>query len=141
MTSDITDRIQDIGSRTVYIAPYVDGMRPPRRPDASGEFPIITGTRPAGADELARLAAGETLVLPLDAAPMPRHAAAPTVYQPSTPTVRRPAPTDVRKPVMGRGRHRAPRSPWRLALYGAAALLVGELLAGLFTLAASAAVR
>lgn len=108
-----------------------------RRADASGEFPFYqpsgtvtidgqsipiadTGAL-VGVAELARLAAGETLVLPLDAPPsVPRHAA-PTVYQPAI--------SEVRKPFMGRGSRRKADPPWTWALIGAGMLLLGEALA------------
>jgi hypothetical protein len=94
-------------------------LNPPalRRPDASGEFPII---RPVGIDKLAELSAGETLVLPLDAEPhTPRHAAS-TVY---------PQPEEEEqdeRPDRYRGTHRATGEPWKSALIGAGALAFGE---------------
>lgn len=78
MTSTIDRR--EVGEGTQNLT-YV--LNPPalRRPDASGEFPII---RPVGIDKLAELSAGETLVLPLDAELPPPHLAVPTVYAPSS---------------------------------------------------------
>jgi hypothetical protein len=130
MTSTITpEDTGDVGARTINIAPYIDGMRPVRRPDASGEWPIITGTRPVGAAELARLAA-TTLILPDGPALPPALPAAQTVVV-----------SESLREKNYRGRHRAGRSPWRWALAGAGTLLVGQLLALACTVALSAAVR
>jgi hypothetical protein len=96
MTSTI-DR-QDAGTQEItytlsepahtLVRPYVTGENPIYRPGGpvttdERTFQLADGEtlyRPVGADELARFAAGATLVLPTDAEPHePRHAA-PTFY-------------------------------------------------------------
>jgi hypothetical protein len=101
-----------------------------RRPEASGEFPfyrpggvvtvdgqqipIAETSTLVGVAELARLAAGETLVLPLGAPPsVPRHAA-PTVYRPDPD----------RRPDKYRGRRRKAGPWWGWLLVGAGSTLV-----------------
>jgi hypothetical protein len=132
MTSTVSREVGEGTQNLTYV------LNPPalRRPDASGEFPIIqpggpvgpnadhtfrladdeTLIRPVGVEELARLSANETLVLPVDAVPhTPRHAA-PTVY---------PQPEEER-PWRYRGKRREADPPWAWALIGAGALAVGE---------------
>jgi len=110
-----------VGAETQNLT-YV--LNPPalRRPDASGEFPIIT--RPVGIDKLAELSAGETLVLPLDAEPhTPRHAAS-TVYP--QPEAQQPEAQQEERPWRYRGKRREADPPWAWALIGAGALAFGE---------------
>lgn len=118
-----------VGEATRNLAPFVAGLPPAlRRPDASGEFPIVEPTAPArlvGAEELARLAAGETLILPDDATLVPLRQAVPTVYQ-------RPAP------MWHVGRHRKADPVWAWA-----AIRIGSflLVAATATIVAIAVVR
>jgi len=129
MTSTISPRdVDDVGVGTQDLTTYA--TRPPvlRRPDATGELPIY---RPAGVEELARLSAGETLILPTDApAHTPRHAV-PAVY----PQPEEDAPQPDGRPDGYQSRHRAADPPWAWALVGAGALAFGEVV-GLVLLAA-----
>jgi hypothetical protein len=119
----MTSTISNTDTTTRDVSTY--RTHPPvlRRPDATGELPLY---RPVGVAELARLSAGETLVLPVDAVPsVPRHAA-PTVYQPAQP--------EVVKPLFGRGRHRV-MPVWPLLLAVAAGVLMIAAQAGLLVVA------
>ncbi len=124
-----------------------------RRPDASGEFRLYQPRTIGDVDELARLALGATLVLPVNAEPAPPRHAVPTVYMPApeqaevfdpfagwsahevetqpvidlAAVMPQPEP-EVRKPLFGRGTHRPPP---RVALSPGAWMLTG---AGLLVL-------
>lgn len=109
-------------------------LRPPalRRPSATGEQPVY---RPATiadldapVDELTRLALGETLVLPVDACPVPVREAVPTVYA---------APVGDRPPGY-RGTRRMPMPPaprWAWGCVGAGLVLAAQSAVGLVLLA------
>jgi hypothetical protein len=71
--------------------------------------------QPVGVDQLNRLAAGETLVLPLGAAPAPARPAMPTTYGEPAIVEGCDCCAHEQKPVLGRGRRRRPWpriSPW-----------------------------
>jgi hypothetical protein len=73
-----------------------------RRPDATGELPMLFHPGgPAGAAELARLAIGETLILPTGAQPAPARPAVATVYG--------------ERPEGYQSRHRRPAPSWPAA--------------------------
>jgi hypothetical protein len=114
------------GDRTQNLAPFIAGLRPAlRRPDVSGEHPIYQPKTIGVVDEPTRLAAGETLVLPVDATPV--------VPRPPVPAVYLPAPFEV-PPPRYRGEHRKADPAWAWALIGAGLLVVGEAVAALFVL-------
>lgn len=115
MTSTISPRASDdVGARTINMVPFTDGLPPRmRRPDASGEFPIVpvvpgVQTRLIGPEELARLANGPTLILPADAIPVSllRQAAPPA-------------------PPRYVGKRRKGDPPWAWALVHAGTFLLG----------------
>lgn len=141
LTTDDADsgEIPAVGEGTRDLTALADLIRRPspfRRPDATGEQPIYKpgGTVTIGGQqirlaetetlvgiaELARLAAGETLVLPLDAPPSVPRDAVPAVYPPA------PAEPEER-PDDYRARHRAAvvLPPWMVAVLGFAAGALG----------------
>jgi hypothetical protein len=119
MTSTI-DRRDDAG--TVDLTYFT---QPPalRRPDATGEHPVYRPgglvDRPAGLAELARLSAGETLVLPVEAVPYP----APPVIAAVYPARHAALPE---RPDGYRGRRRRPVPGWAMLLIGAGVILIAE---------------
>lgn len=133
----------ELGTRDLSELAYlIRRPSPYRRPDATGEQPIyqpktiaIVGeipTRLVGAEELARLSAGETLILPTDATPAPPRHAVPTVYT---------RPEDGSPPRRYRGTRRAARRQWPLwalatALFGSGVMSgAGLVLAAAYGLA------
>lgn len=131
-----------------------------RRPDSTGEMPVYEPTTIGivagaagladvetaillrGSEELARLALGETLILPVGAQPAPPRHAAPTVYLPG-PAVSLaevlPQP-DVRPPGY-RGTRRKSDPPWAWALIGAGTVLAAQAVAFVATVLLSGAIR
>lgn len=107
----------DIGAGTQNLT-YL--IQPPalRRPDVSGEFPVYNPNTIGIVDELHRLSAGETLILPVGATPALARHAAPTVY--------RPAQQEEERPEGYQARHRAANPPWAWVLIGAGAVLAAQ---------------
>lgn len=80
MTSTLNHDTGEIPGATHRPMPLTFDLR---RPDASGEFPFYQPQTIGDVDELARLALGATLVLPINAEPPPPRHAVPTVYMPA----------------------------------------------------------
>ena len=87
MTSTLRHDELDVGHESCTRDLSTYRTRPPvlRRSDASGEFPFYQPDTIGDVDELARLALGATLVLPINAEPAPPRHAVPTVYMPALP--------------------------------------------------------
>lgn len=109
----------DIGNGTRNLTYTIN---PPalRRSDASGEFPVYNPATIGIVDELHRLSAGETLVLPVGATPALARHAAPTVYRPTQQEDR---------PEGYQARHRAANPPWAWVLIGAGTVLAAQAVA------------